>query len=218
MGRTRRRPPATSRLSSTGKSCTATSSSSRRIRDRHGVRPPDRCSRPARSSFAAICRRSRSMKSPAGSTGRRSGFGFYGSGVRWRPPRRATARIRCLPPVTALAGNQFAYAIPQAEARGNDGGKDEKLHIVVLCRPATVHFNNCGEELTAAGSIRRATNTHSLLTMTTQPSSPRMPGIQYAAASGVRHCRLCRILDRPLSRLMTTAGGSDLSRHCRARR
>ena len=59
----------------------------------------------------------------------------------------------------APSGNHVANAIPHAKANADSGGKDQKnQHIVVPhCPAAGSYLNNCGEELTAEGSISGAT-------------------------------------------------------------
>ena len=172
------------------KSCTATSSSSRRIPGSTRRPSRDRCSRPARSSFAAICRRSRSMDHLPVRLAADPVLDFQ---LRCRTSDRLAgpAAEPVLAPVPALAGNQFAYAIPKPKLAPMMAARmRNSMSSSCVAPPRFIYPNNCGEELTAAGSIRRATNLDSLLTMTTQPSSPRMRGIQYAAASRSNHCRL----------------------------
>ena len=150
------------RLSSTSKSRTATSYSSRRFSCALGGTIHCGCCRPARSSFAATNRRSRLMAtSRAGSGDRTSGFSFagfmfvgfefagLGSGRGDQEPGQSRCLCRRLREIRSRTPYPAPKPMPTIAARM----RKSNISSSRIALPSCSYFNNCGEELAAAGSI-----------------------------------------------------------------
>lgn len=145
------------RFSSTSKSRTATSYSSCRFSCALGGTGRRACCRPARSSFAATNRRSRLMAtSPIGSAGRGArvkSVGFKFAGLGSGRCDQASGQSRCLCRRRREIRSRTPY--PAAKPMPTMAARMRKSSISSsrIALPRCSYLNNCGEELTAEGSI-----------------------------------------------------------------